>query len=517
MAKNLKILLSGDSKPFRQEMDKSKASVKGFQQTTTGALDKVAQAFGVNTAGVKSAVSSTSTALTGMGAGFRGATAGSTSFSGALKILKVALISTGIGAIVVAFGALVAYFTKTQRGADKVSIVFKTMGAVLDVLIDRLSGVGEGIFLIVSGKFKAGADKLKESFKGIKDEMVAEGAAAGQLEIDYQKLQDAEIALRVTKSERRNEINKLRLAAEDETKSLQEQQAALIKAKDIEMQSAADEKALETERVRIISERIALGESMRGDMEELANAKVRLNELESSSLQLQRRLTNEINAVTGKIEAQTKAVKENAKAKEGNLTSLSSKEQGPLSSALPGQVQGLEINPPSIEPHAAAAEQMKTVWIDAAGAINGAMNNMAVGFGESIGNMIAGTSGFENINQVIIGAMADMAIQVGQIAIGAGLAKMAIDSALLTFGGGAGAVAAGIALVALGTAVKSSMASAAAGGSSSAASVANAGTPRNGNRSQTQKLQIEINGELGASGRSLALVLDNENTRVKTV
>ena len=39
-----------------------------------------------------------------------------------MKTFKGALISTGIGALVVAVGSLVAYFTQTQRGAEKLEV-----------------------------------------------------------------------------------------------------------------------------------------------------------------------------------------------------------------------------------------------------------------------------------------------------------------------------------------------------------------------------------------------------------
>ena len=53
----------------------------------------------------------------------------------AMKILRGAVISTGIGALVIALGSLIAYFTSTQEGIDKVNkvltplkVLFQTMG-----------------------------------------------------------------------------------------------------------------------------------------------------------------------------------------------------------------------------------------------------------------------------------------------------------------------------------------------------------------------------------------------------
>lgn len=46
----------------------------------------------------------------------------------ALKIFKIALISTGIGALIVAVGSLIAFFTKTERGAEKLERVMAGVG-----------------------------------------------------------------------------------------------------------------------------------------------------------------------------------------------------------------------------------------------------------------------------------------------------------------------------------------------------------------------------------------------------
>lgn len=63
----------------------------------------------------------------------------------AVNVFKLALISTGIGALVVALGGLIAYFTKTQSGIDKVSRAMSSIGAIVDVVIDKFSDIGEVI------------------------------------------------------------------------------------------------------------------------------------------------------------------------------------------------------------------------------------------------------------------------------------------------------------------------------------------------------------------------------------
>lgn len=82
----------------------------------------------------------------------------------ALKLLKAALISTGIGALVVVLGSLVTFFTRSQDGADALSDQMARLTAVMDVIIDRFSLVGRGLVQIFQGlgnELKQAQIKLK--------------------------------------------------------------------------------------------------------------------------------------------------------------------------------------------------------------------------------------------------------------------------------------------------------------------------------------------------------------------
>src|SRR5690625_8053033 len=64
---------------------------------------------------------------------------------GALKGVRAAFISLGIGAVVVALGSLISYFTQTQRGIDKVRQATAGMNAVVSVLVERMAAAGEAL------------------------------------------------------------------------------------------------------------------------------------------------------------------------------------------------------------------------------------------------------------------------------------------------------------------------------------------------------------------------------------
>lgn len=104
-------------------------------------------------------------ATTGMSTAQKAATITSAALSAGLKILKIALISTGIGAIIVALGSLIAYFTKTQKGIEAVSRVTAALGAAFNVIIDRIAKFGGAIIKLFSGDFKGAASDMKAAFR----------------------------------------------------------------------------------------------------------------------------------------------------------------------------------------------------------------------------------------------------------------------------------------------------------------------------------------------------------------
>ena len=88
-----------------------------------------------------------------------------------LKVLKVSLVATGIGAIVVAVGALAAAFLSTQAGIDKLNKVLVPAKEVLETIWGIAQKLGTSLFKIVSGDVKDGFNEIKETVKGVGDEL----------------------------------------------------------------------------------------------------------------------------------------------------------------------------------------------------------------------------------------------------------------------------------------------------------------------------------------------------------
>jgi phage-related minor tail protein len=85
--------------------------------------------------------------------------------------------------------------------------------------------------------------------------------------------------------------------------------------------------------------------------------------------------------------------------------------------------------------------------------INGAVNSAIIGFGMMLGEGIATGQGMKGVGAMLLGVFADLAIQLGTLAIGYGIAIENIKVALASLAGPV-AIAAGVALVALGAGLK---------------------------------------------------------------
>ena len=221
--------------------------------------------------------------------------------------IKAGIMSTGIGALVIAIGALASYFTNTKRGADKLSQAFTAMGAVVDVLTDRLSKVGEALTFVFSGDFRKAGELLKGTFAGITDEINKEVKAMVELKKRTQELRDADMDFMVQKAKTRQEIEKARLIAEDETKSAAERLTNLKKALELEAETTEQEIALAKERMLIQQQEMALSENLVEDEEKLARLKTEIIEKETASIKMRRRVVTEVNSLEREIAAEGKA------------------------------------------------------------------------------------------------------------------------------------------------------------------------------------------------------------------
>ncbi|MDP3645421.1 MAG: hypothetical protein Q8S54_19835 [Bacteroidota bacterium] len=539
------------------------------------------------------------TATTATATATNAATKGSYFWAAALKILKLAIISTGIGAFIVALGSLIAYFTQTERGAEAIERVMASVKAVFRVVTDQASALGETIvnafknpketiielwefiksqfvnrivaiplliesaWKIVKGIFTGGVvdaakemgsatiqlitglDKVQQS--KVADKVTEVGKAMGDaaakgwdLAAANQALEDRERALIEVQAERKRKIEELRLAAKDLTLTEEERLKKLSEAIEIEKAFAADSISLQREKVRIAEEQFKMAEKRDEAETNLRNERAKLSELEAQSLSTIRGMSREYNTLTKSIEDNAEAAR-----KARNLEDIGTEDEKPMKKMDPYKPpknyewklitdeKGLEhwakiLNEPlETDKLEASANKVKSILgdlkittIDIGGAIESAMNNLAVSFGENLGLLLAGADGAKGIGEILGSAFGDMLVSIGKATIGAGTAFLAMSlmfkAGIATPGAAIAAIAAGIALVAIGTAFKTSVASAASGGGGTFSSAGSGNNSSIGvssagvNSYRSSPMTINITGTFRQQGRDLVAVIEKE-------
>ena len=165
---NLKAIFSADTKDVKKGAKEAREAISNFEGKASGMLDEFASLFGMSMGRIGEEMKTFKGGLLLMQKGMEGSAGGAGLLSNALKFLKVALISTGIGAIVVALGSLVAYFTKTQAGADKLRQFLEPLKTVFQVIMDTVAALGGKIF----DAFTHPKQAIKDLWEFIKNQFV---------------------------------------------------------------------------------------------------------------------------------------------------------------------------------------------------------------------------------------------------------------------------------------------------------------------------------------------------------
>ena len=288
-----------------------------------------------------------------------------------MKTFKGALISTGIGALVVAVGSLVAYFTSTQKGAEKLEIAMAGLKIIFAKITDVASDLGEdivglftdpvqsmkdfakaikkfvmdrvtnllnGIGLLgsaISKVFKrdfAGAladakqgvinlamanpliaaqvlivGELVDATKELVDELKDAGDAATKLSNRSIQLRKDQRDLALGFAEGRAQIKEYNLIAEDVTQTLEDRLVAAQKAIDIEKGLMAERQRLATEERDIQIANMALSENVEADKQKLVDLEVALINIRTESAEMQTTLGNKLNIISAQAAAEKAA------------------------------------------------------------------------------------------------------------------------------------------------------------------------------------------------------------------
>ncbi len=340
---------NADTSDVSKSLGQVEKGIEGTSKATEGLTNQLDKMTGGAVTGLRK-----------LGAGLKTAATG-------FKTLRGAVIATGIGALLIAITSLVAYFKRTERGAQQLRKITATLGAVMDKLVDVVIGLGEVIFnaftnpkkaltdfaqalkqniinrfegllelvpalgkavgLLFEGKFgeaaKTASDAVGKVTLGVESvtEAVANAAdaagnfaneiartaqAAADLADRQNKLKVAEREFLSVRAETNRTIAENRLLVEDETLAFKDRIGALDEAIAAEERTIAKELEFARERAAILEEQAALAESDEETKQAVAEAQAAVIELETRSLRTQKRLEGERQSLILQREARAK-------------------------------------------------------------------------------------------------------------------------------------------------------------------------------------------------------------------
>ena len=249
------------------------------------------------------------------------------------SVIKTGIAATGIGALVLAFVSLAAYFTQTKKGAELLEKTLKTVGAAVSVITDRVATLGGAVIKFFKGDLKGAAEDAKAAVSGIVAEVKEEVEITMKMVDANQKLRDAQRELNVETAKSVADIEKLKLVAEDITKTYAEREEAATAA--FEKETALENKRIKLAEQAVKQEKIRqsiMGKDgvMAEDLDALAELEINLanvrqesagrqTEIDEKEAQRLKEQEEEEEAFNKKIEENNKWNEEQQKSRELNI------------------------------------------------------------------------------------------------------------------------------------------------------------------------------------------------------
>jgi hypothetical protein len=230
------------------------------------------------------------------------ATVATEASTAAMKIFKIALASTGIGLLVVALGAVVAYFTQTNEGSKLFSRLMSGINAVIQTGVKILGSYGKLLVDIVTLNFKeVGKDVgvLVDNVKNAGTEMGKTYEAGRKITDDRQKLTKAEREWSTEKIRQQGIMDTLALKIRQSDTSAVERKKAEAEASKIRETIFKRDIQYAKENLRIVNEEQAL--KSKKDYQAIADAKNRVEQTIAEDNKYEQSLKNRVGRVNNMI------------------------------------------------------------------------------------------------------------------------------------------------------------------------------------------------------------------------
>ena len=346
----------------------TKGAQKNVEDLNTDLKETQADLLGVENVADK--------ATGGMISGFKGATSAIGGVIKGFKSMRMAIIATGIGALVLAIASIGAAFTQSEEGQNKFNKLMGVLGSITGNLLDILSNLGKSLISAFENPKQAVKDfanlikdNIVNRFEGLMELIPALGKAVSLLfkgefseagkvaanatakvvlgvENVVEKTQDAIKATVAFTNELKEEAKIAAKIADDrakanliERKNIVERAKANRENADLRFKAEQRDKFAVEERIKFLEEASAIEEeitskeieaarlrfeakkaenklskSTKEDKDEEAQLEARLIELETSKLRMQKRLQTSLTTFRNEEKAAAKQRKAEAQA-----------------------------------------------------------------------------------------------------------------------------------------------------------------------------------------------------------
>jgi hypothetical protein len=304
---------------YSEAIKKSDSETQRFSKST-GILQSVFNRL-------DSALGGSITRLTAFVKGLQGVTTSFQAAGKAASVFKTALLTTGVGALVVALGSLIAVLQGTQTGLNLVSDVTAVAKTSLDVLRDTFVGVARVGREFFAGNFAQAIKIFEEQVAGVTDRLVIANARTLRLQELQRRAFNEETANIRVKQELLNDEFDLREKIFDFENSAEARIKAANDLQDVRNRKLAIErKELET-RLSLLKESFAITNTAQEDkaLREVALLEAQILDINRQqsrvaieNAKLIRRITNEQKALKDAV----KDVSDELIIQEGSLTAI---------------------------------------------------------------------------------------------------------------------------------------------------------------------------------------------------
>ena len=347
------------------------------------------------------------------------------------KSLRVAIIASGIGALVLAVVALGQAFTRSEEGQNKFAKIMAVIGSVTDNLLDLLADLGESIisvfedpkqalidfkdafvqnitnrfdsaiktigFLgsaikkVFEGDFKGAMEDAKSAgssyidtltgvndtlgktaaaVRGLKNELVEEGKIAAQIADNRAKADKIERKNIVDRANANQKISELRFKAEQRDKFSAAERVKFLKEASA-LEDETTNKEIEAAKLRFEAKKLEnqLTKSGKEDKDEEARLEAQLIALTTAKLNLQKRLQTSITTFQNEQKALKAA---ELKEQEDEEKAAADKEKAEIDKLEKESEERIKIE----EEEARKKEQIKEMAFNQAVAIAGAESKL---------------------------------------------------------------------------------------------------------------------------------------------